>query len=240
MKNFKNKSGITLVEVIIFIFLFGLFMSLIGYICMEGIRAFKKSRERMTSQQEAQLSVDRLCRELNESYEPGIKVFKTSWNGGIEDWDAICFPTSRDDDDASGNINYSLTDPGKLIWNRYVIYFKKFEDTSVYRRVINASPPPFPTDPLYPEALDDPTFTDFLSVDPPAGCPPSVPAGPGDITDDRKIAREIYNISFNLYNPALIEYSLPIIYIEVESRVYVNDEHYESTIIKTSVKPTNK
>ena len=236
-------NAITLVELIIVIALFGIFLSAIGTICVEGVRAFHRSRNKLTTQQQAQLALDKLVRELNESYEPGIRVFRSTWNEGYENWDAIAFPTSRSNDDASGG---TTLENGKLKWERYIIYFKRCgtNETNLYRRVINAIT--FPTDPLYPEPFDDTTLTDFLNPSPPLGSSVPYTAGTsGTITNEKRIAGDIYNISFQLYNPSLIDYSLPIVHIMVDARVRTGEDSsgnpmYESTVLTTSLKPTNK
>jgi len=238
--------AVTMVEIIIVIFLFGIFLSAIGVILVQGVRAFHRSKNKLTTQQQAQLALDKLARELNESYEPGIKVFKSTWNEGDWDWDAICFPTSRSNDDASGG---TTIDNGKLKWERYIIYFKDcgVNKTTLYRRVINASPG-FPTDPLYPEPLEDSTLEDFLNASAPLSPRPPPPynvGGSGVITDEKRMAGEIYNICFQLYNPDLVEYNLPIVHIRVDSRVRTGEDPngnpmYESTVLTTSLKPTNK
>ena len=225
----RTYKAITMIEVLVFTALFGLFLSVIGVICVQGIKAFHKSRHRLTAQQEAQLSIDRLCRELNESYHPGISIKKSEFNGGEpgELWDAICFPTSRSNDDASGSTSMV---GGKLQWNRYVVYFKKMGQKEVFRRVIQVSD--HPDNRLYPESVPEDILEDFLTPSYPLNCPPSYSVATGSITDDRKIAREIHKIEFNMYNPTLIDYSLPIVHIFVESRVKVGTDSSGEDILK--------
>jgi hypothetical protein len=238
----NNKIAFTVIELLIVIFLFGLFLSAIGTICVQGVKAFHRSRNKLVTQQEAQLSIDRLCRELNESYEPGVRIKKSFWNGGDpnEVWDAVCFPTSRNSDDASGTTTMSN---GKLQWNKYVVYFKRAGSKEVYRRVIQVTG--YPVNPLYPEPVPDEDMADFLNPSYPVGCPPAYSVTSGTITDDRKIAREIYNIEFDLYNPSLVSVSIPVVHITVEARVKTGTDPngqdlFERTILTTDVKPENR
>ena len=239
-----NKRAFTVIELLLVVFLFGIFLSAIGTISVQGIKAFRKSRIRLVTQQEAQLAIDRLCRELNESYEPGVKIKKSKDNGGDpnEIWDAICFPTSRNSDDASGNTSMENS---KLKWNRYVVYFKKNGNKEVYRRVINVTSPIHPAFPLYPEPLTDEELEDFLIPSYPLNCPPAYSITSGTITDDRKIAREIYSIEFDLYNPSLLSVNIPVIHITVEARIKTGTDPngqdlYETTVLATDVRPENR
>lgn len=232
--------GITIIEMLIVTGIFGIFLSLIGLMCVESVRAFNRSKDKIESRQEAQLALDKLCRELNESYNRGINIQVSNWNGGSDNYDAISFPTSRLNNDASGNT--TLTN-GKLSWSRYLIYFKQPGNTDLYRRVVDPVNPDYPKYVLYPSPLFIDMFTMFLNVPAPVACPYNVVSGSnsGIITNERKIARQIYNISFELYNPTLDNYALPIINITVESRVTKNNNSkvYESTILSTTVKPVN-
>ena len=237
----EDKKAFTVIELLIVIFLFGVFLSAIGTICVQGIKAFHRSRNKLVTQQEAQLAIDRLCRELNESYEPGIAIKKSYDNGGDpnEIWDAICFPTSRNNDDASGTTNMKY---GKLEWNRYVVYFKKMGTKEVYRRVIQVTG--HPANSLYPEAVPKDKLEYFLKPSYPLSCPPAYSVSSGSITDDRKIAKEIYSIEFDLYNPSLVNVGIPVVHITVDARVKQGTDAngkdiYEQTVLTTDVKPAN-
>ena len=235
----SDKKAFTVIELLIVICLFGIFMSMIGTITVNCIKAFHRSRYKLVTQQEAQMSIDRLCRELNESYLPGVKIKKSKDNGGHHDeiWDAICFPTSRTSDDATGNNDMK---DGKLKWTRYVIYFKKNGQKEVYRRVIKVTA--HPENFFYPEPLTDEELEDFLLPSYPLKCPYNITSG--SVSNDRKIAGEIYSIKFDLYSPDIISCSIPVIHIFVESRVKTGTKAggkdlYEHTIITTFAKPEN-
>jgi len=237
----SDKKAFTVIELLIVICLFGIFLSMIGTVTVNCVKAFHRSRYKLITQQEAQMSIDRLCRELNESYLPGVKIKKSKDNGGHHDeiWDAICFPTSRSSDDASGNIDMK---DGKLKWTRYVVYFKKMGTKDVYRRVIQVTG--HPGNSLYPEAVPKDKLEDFLNPSYPLSCPPAYSVASGSITDDRKIAREIYSIEFDLYNPSLVNVSIPVVHITVDARVKVGKDPnghdiYEQTVLTTDVKPAN-
>ncbi len=235
----SDKKAFTVIELLIVICLFGIFMSMIGTVTVNCIKAFQRSRYKLVTQQEAQMSIDRLCRELNESYLPGVKIKKSKDNGGkhSEQWDAICFPTSRTSDDGSGNTDM---ENGKLKWTRYVVYFKKTGTKEVYRRVIKVTG--HPADYFRPEALTDEELKEFLLPSYPLNSPYNITSG--TISDDRKIANEIHSIKFDLYSPDIISSSIPIIHIYVESRVKTGTKAdgkdlYEHAIVTTFAKPEN-
>jgi len=235
----SDKKAFTVIELLIVICLFGIFLSMIGTVTVNCVKAFHRSRYKLITQQEAQMSIDRLCRELNESYLPGVKIKKSKDNGGHHDeiWDAICFPTSRSSDDASGNIDMK---DGKLKWTRYVVYFKKAGTKEVYRRIINVTG--HPEDFFRPEPLTDEELEDFLLPSYPLKPPFNVTSG--SISDDRKIANDIYSIKFDLYSPGIISSYIPIVHIFVESRVKTGTKAggkdlYEHAIITTFAKPEN-
>jgi prepilin-type N-terminal cleavage/methylation domain-containing protein len=240
MKTYKN--AFTIVEFLIVMTIFGLFLTMAGTLCINGMKSFKKSGNKLTVQQEAQMAIDRLWRELNESYEGGIKIETSEENEGTPGsiWDAICFPTSRNNNDATGGTAMAN---GKLKWNRYVVYFKKTGTKELYRRVIEATN--HPLDPLYPEAMTNGEVEDFISPLSPLNCTTPYSVTSGKITNDRKIAREIYNINFSFYNSDPQFSLVTMVRISVEARVKtgINSEGedlYENTIITTYVKPTNK
>ncbi len=237
----SSKSAMTVIELMIAIFLFSILLSATGIICIQSMKIFNRSRYKLMAQQEAKLSLDRLCRELKESYLPGVNVLKSYWNSGdpSELWDAISFPTSRDSDDASGSTSMY---EGKLRWKRYVVYFKGIGKKELYRRVITVTD--HPKNPLYPDALPDIKLIDFLTPAYPLNCPPSCTVPSGTISNDRKIARDIYNIEFDLYNPSTIYYGMPIVHITVDTRIKTGtDENgkdiFERTVLTTDVKPEN-
>jgi prepilin-type N-terminal cleavage/methylation domain-containing protein len=237
----KNKSAMTIIELMIAIFLFSILLSATGIICVQVMKIFNRSRYKLAVQQEAKLSIDRLCRELKESYLPGVNIMKSYWNSKDPNdlWDAISFPTSRDSYDASGSTSMY---EGKLRWPRYVVYFKGSGKKELYRRVISVTG--HPKSDLYPDALPDIKLIDFLTPAYPLNCPPSYTVPSGTISNDRKIARDIYNIEFDIYNPSTIYYGLPIVHITVDTRIKTGTDSdgndiVERTVLTTDVKPEN-
>jgi len=238
----KNKKAMTIIELLIVITIFSLFLTMAGTLCVNGMKSFKKSGNKLTVQQEAQIAIDRLCRELNESYGSGIKIKKSEETGGANGsiWDVLCFPTSRNNKDATGDTTMAN---GKLKWNRYVVYFKKSGTKELYRRVIEANN--HPVDPLYPEPLTEDEIEVFLTPLSPLNCINPYSVTEGKILNDRKIAREIYIMDFSFYNSDSDFSTVSMIRISVEARIKtgLNSEGkdlYENTIITTYVKPANK
>lgn len=221
----KNK-GITLIEIMIATGLMGILLSMTGFICVDGIRAFHKSRFRLTTQQEATMATDRLCRELNETHSDTITLIYSVENGGSDnEFDAVSFGTPKDNDEATGNIRTN-TATGRFEWERFIVYSKKVGETDVYRSVINKQSPSginIPS-PLSVNIVKN-GVNDLL--------------GSGIRTSHRKMARDIYNINFTEQK---IGSAVHGIKVKVISRVVAGKDDagnktYETAELVTFIRP---
>jgi len=221
----KNK-GITLIEVLIATGLMGILLSMTGFICIDGIRAFHKSRFRLTTQQEATMAIDRLCRELNETHSDTITLIYSIENGGSNtEFDAISFGTPKDNDEATGNIKTN-TATGRFEWERFIVYSKKVGETDVYRSVINKDSPsginiPSPLS----ENIVKNGIKDML--------------GSGIRTSHRKMARDIYNISFmeQKIGSAVQGIKVKVISRVVAGKDDAGNKTYETAELVTFIRP---
>jgi len=251
----KINQALTITELLIVISILGILLTLVVTLFSGGVRAFKKSVNKMHVNQQAQLALDRLSKEVNESYGEGISTVTSKWNGNNDpnaQWDGICLPTCRTNNEAIGG-NISYMDDGKLKWERYIIYFKNINSKELFRKVINVSPP-------YPVVFSNPnpigasilelffisnSTADLITQPRPANIEASDMAT-WQITSTRTIARDVYNMSFELYNPDMNLYNLTLVTVTVDTRVYnnkdtTNPENYIArAIIKTNIKPINK
>ncbi len=220
----KHK-GITLVEVLIATGLMGILLSMTGLICVDGIRAFHRSRFRLTTQQEATMAIDRLCRELNETHSDTITLIYSVENGGSDtEFDAISFGTPKDNDEATGNIRTN-TATGRFEWERFIVYSKKVGETDVYRSVINKHSP---------SGINIPSP---LSVS-------NIKNGINDITGSdrtsyRKMARDIYNISFieQRIGSAVQGIKVKVISRVVSGKDNAGNKAYETAELVTFIRP---
>lgn len=231
MKNFfrpYDKKAFTFIEVLIATVLFMALIMATGMICIQGVRALQKGRNRVATQTEALIAIDRLCRELNETHTETITIIYSVENdvSGDDDFDAICFGTAKSDSQASDpNTNVINTGNGKFDWEQYIIYSKAVGSGDVYRTVMKL---PSPKDP-------DPAPYDIDTI---KFCLQDI-LGPAVKTDHRKMARDIYNLAFTERNVTPVVYGVNI---KVVARIEIGDDDagnpvYETTELNTFIRP---
>lgn len=118
----KTRSGHTLVELMLGIFLLGMLLFLLFVIFEQGWAAWRQASLRNDLANQSRQVVDSLTREMQSSIYESVSI----------QGEAVSFLSARDDSGAS-----VLDGSGNLVWQRYVLYYR--DDPT--RRVLRCEVP---------------------------------------------------------------------------------------------------
>lgn len=122
MRKIKFCSGLTLLEVMISISIFLMLMSALFYIYVVSTRSWLKVRQKIEVKDSAQITLTRIEREIRSTAigSIDIQIYPVSTVN-----QAISFLSSYND--SKGITDYDDSS-GKMLWNRYVIFYLRDDD----------------------------------------------------------------------------------------------------------------